>query len=280
LTAAEWVVVALALVACVLASYAFLVEPRWLRVRERELAIRGLPRALDGLRIAHLSDLHFSTRDPGVVVRAIDATLAARPDLVAVTGDLTQRGTERELAARELKRLSSLHTFVILGNHDYHSGRDKAHALAKAVSRAGVKILRDESVVVTLRGESVRVIGLDMSKRGGVRPLRGVIDALPDDQIPRILLTHSPASLRDLRPGDADVALIGHTHGGQIFIPGLTWAYIHWFYDGIGDGVVYRSGVPIHVSRGLATSNIAARFLRRPEVTFLTLRSRPGQQGD
>jgi len=267
--------------ASALAGYSFFIEPRWLRVRERELYLSNLPVALDGARVAHLSDLHLSDECPtSVVLKAIDVTLKRKPDIVAVTGDITQHGAESALAARVLGRLTTLPTVAILGNHDYHSGAAAADRLVDALTSAGVTVLRDRSEVFAVRGQPVRVVGLDLAKRGRPPTLRSVVDMLDDESTPRLLLAHSPSALGDLRQGDALIALVGHTHGGQVFVPVLTWAYIRAYYGGLGDGLRVRNGVPVHVSRGLATAKVAARFLRRPEVTFLTLRrEREGARG-
>jgi predicted MPP superfamily phosphohydrolase len=274
--------VALALAAVIAAvAYALCLEPRWLRVRERLLPVPDLPPALEGITIAHLSDLHLTRRGPDdLALRAVRAIVERRPDLVVVTGDITQHGQEAKVAADALRPLAALECLAVLGNHDLRAGQLPASRLAAAVADAGVPVLRDSSQIVTLRGQTVRVVGVDVTRAAGGPGLRGVIDQLPSEDGPRILLTHSPSALRDLRRGDALLALVGHTHGGQIFIPIVTWLHLRLVFAGLGDGIGYRNGVPVHTSRGLATSQVRARFLRRPEVTILTLtRSTPRSSG-
>ena len=100
-------------------------EAGWVRLRELELALPGLPPELDGLRIGHLSDFHLGVPSRGVraVERAVDWTAERRPDLVAITGDLLThpRGEPR---LRELAQRLSQPAFAVLGNHDVAISRD------------------------------------------------------------------------------------------------------------------------------------------------------------
>jgi uncharacterized protein len=263
----------LLLAAAVAALYALKIEPRWLRLRERVLLVPELPQALDGAVVAHLSDLHVTRRGPDKLAsRAISAIVARQPDLVVVTGDITQHGHERDVATETLRPLSGVACLAVLGNHDLRAGQTAATRLASAISDAGVPVLRNSSRVVSVRGQPVLVIGVDVTRTPGEPRLRDVLDSLPVSADPRFLLTHSPSALRDLRRGDTLVAFVGHTHGGQIYVPIVTWLHHRAVFLGLGDGVGLRDGVPVHTSRGLATSQIRARFLRRPEVTLLTLR--------
>jgi hypothetical protein len=192
-----------------------------------------------------------------------------------VTGDITRHGLELESAVTALRSLAGLAALAVLGNHDLRAGEARASALSEAITVAGVMVLRDRSVVVSVRGEPVRIIGLDAARTPGKLPLRSVLAGLSDRSTPRIVLTHSPSALRDLHAGDALLALAGHTHGGQVFVPIVTCLHHRGAFLGLGDGLGWRRGVHVHTSRGLATAKLPLRFLRRPEVTVLTLRRGP-----
>jgi predicted MPP superfamily phosphohydrolase len=96
---------------------------------------------------------------------------------------------------------------------------------------------------------------------------------LSPDQYPRLLLTHSPQTVVRLRPGEVDLALAGHTHGGQIFVPIVTALLLVRAYSRFSHGLYWFRGTAVYVNRGLGSLGVPARFLRRPEVTVLTLRS-------
>ena len=99
-------------------------EAGWLRTRVLELELPGLPEALDGLRVAHLSDFHLGVPSRGAVAaeRAVDWVASRKPDLVCITGDLLSRPTGEPLLRRLLARLGP--AYAVLGNHDRADSRD------------------------------------------------------------------------------------------------------------------------------------------------------------
>ena len=114
-----------------------LFEAGWPRLRELELPVPGLPRELDGLRIAHLSDFHLGVRSPGVgaVVQAVEWAAERRPDLVVVTGDLLTHPRGEPLLRSLVERLPQP-TVAILGNHDVAISRSSSASLRGWRSRS------------------------------------------------------------------------------------------------------------------------------------------------
>ena len=136
-------------------------EAGWVRLREFELELPGLPFELDGLRIAHLSDFHLGVPSRGVhaVERAVDWAAERKPDLVAITGDLlTHPRGERRL--RELLERLPLPAFAVLGNHDMAVSRDPQARASNLRDLAPVVLLNDEAVLLELRGRTVLVLSL------------------------------------------------------------------------------------------------------------------------
>ena len=139
--------------------YVFGIEPVWLRTVEREIAIAGLDRALDGLEIAQLSDLHHGAGVPlSQFEKAVARANAAQPDLIALTGDFVHRGggsgIETEIAAILAGLQPRIGTFAVLGNHDagvYRPGGSRAAVrralvVAGALETRGIQVLRNEVV--------------------------------------------------------------------------------------------------------------------------------------
>src|SRR6185436_3694424 len=154
-------VVAVGLLALACMAYGWL-EAGWLRTRVIDVAIDGLPEALDGLRVGHLSDFHLGaplSLGNRASARAVEWVAARRPDLVCVTGDLVShpRGERRlrELLAR-LER-----PFVVLGNHDVAVTRDPFSRAAELRDLEQTVLLRDAAETVDVRGESASVVGVD-----------------------------------------------------------------------------------------------------------------------
>jgi predicted MPP superfamily phosphohydrolase len=235
-------------------------EAGWLRTRVLEVPVAGLPSALDGLRVAHLSDFHFGPVSRGAIAgrRAAEWVRSRRPDLVVVTGDLLSRARGRPLLD---EALTGLGAFAVLGNHDIAVTRDP-FSRAAALDGLPATLLVDESRLVELRGVQVQVAGAAPRATGPVPE--------PDEAAAfRILLSHYPR----LHAEGYQLVLAGHMHAGQIVLPypGGKVRFAH-LRARLSEGV-YRDGdVTLHVSPGLGTTFVPFRFFARPEVTELVLR--------
>jgi uncharacterized protein len=268
-----WLLVAVAVAAAAGLVWG-LFEAQWVELSERQAPVRGLPPALDGLRILHLSDFHLGTLSLNgrTLRKAVDWATERDFDLVAVTGDLVSRRRGTRTLERELARLRPRHgTYAVLGNHDVASTRDPFSRPADLSGVQAVVLLEHESVVLGVRGRKVQVAGGDPRRH---RELHGPLADRGADL--RILVVHFPDPVQTLRPGDFDVILAGHLHGGQICIPTprgkLRLEHLRAHY---WEGLFELPQGTLHVSRGLGTSFVPFRFLARPEATLLTLRTRP-----
>jgi predicted MPP superfamily phosphohydrolase len=241
-----------------------------------EVEIEDLPAELDGLRIAHLSDLHLGVPSRGA--RAVDKAVAwvveRGPDLVCLTGDLVSRRSGVPTLRRHLEKLAPC--LVVLGNHDFASSRDPFSQRvdeSELTLPEGVSLLADSALELDLRGQRVQVVGVDPRSyaRRQARPGR-LADATADA---RILLCHFPGVARTLPSGAFDLVLAGHLHAGQIVVPfpGGKLRLAHLRARDV-EGI-YRYGRSVlHVSPGIGTTFVPFRFFARPEVTELVVRSK------
>jgi predicted MPP superfamily phosphohydrolase len=247
-------------------------EAGWLRTRVLEIPLADLPPALDGLRIAHLSDFHLGARcslGNRASVRAAEWVAARRPDLVCVTGDLVShpRGEARlrELMAR-LDR-----PFVVLGNHDVAVTRDPFSRAAELRDLDATTLLCNRSEAMWLRGVSVSLTGVDpISYRDRRAAPHQLVD--PSTRV-RLLLCHFPGIADRLPEKSFDLILSGHLHAGQICLPWpgrrITLAHPR---ARLVSGLYETDGGTMHVSPGTGTTFVPFRFFARPEVTELVLR--------
>jgi uncharacterized protein len=233
--------------------------------------VPGLPAALDGLRIAHLSDFHLGVPSAGAI--AVDRSVAwvaeRRPDLVCITGDLLSRpGGLRRLEA-VLERLPA-DPYVVLGNHDFALSRDPFSRPVQFGRLSRGTLLFDQSVELELRGLPVELGGVDPRSWMAYRPSRFG----PSSAVLRILLCHFPQAIDHVEEGRWHLILAGHLHGGQIVLPygfgRLLLAHPSARYP---QGVYRRGATAMHVSAGLGTTFVPLRFFARPEATELVLRS-------
>jgi predicted MPP superfamily phosphohydrolase len=240
------------------------------RLRVREVRIPGLPRELDGLRIAHLSDFHLGVPSRGALAtaRAVEWVAERRPDLVAVTGDLLSRPRGEPQLLGLLHRLP--HPYVVLGNHDHAISRDPFSRPVELESLEHGTLLLDEAVEVELRGVHVEIAGVD--PRTWLRKRRsGFRDSAADFHL---LLCHFPRALDTVPRGRWDLILAGHLHAGQIVIPYGVGKLLLAHPRGARypNGVFERGATVMHVSPGLGTTFVPFRLFARPEATELVLR--------
>jgi hypothetical protein len=226
--------------------------------------------AHDGLRVVQLSDIHVGWLTPREYIRfAIDAANAFNPDLVVLTGDYLCFSRSGVDLMKE--QMGGLHapTVAVLGNHDWWSDADGA---IRVLNGHGYAVLRNDHVSIPLRGEPFTVIGVDDERTNHADPARAFAFA---PKVSRLVLAHTPRTARYAVDNKEPVlVLAGHTHGGQIKLPGVTWVIVHGFMHEQWFRGYYKVGqTQIYVNRGLGNSGIPLRVDAPPEVTLMTLRS-------
>jgi predicted MPP superfamily phosphohydrolase len=248
-----------------------------LRRRVREITIPTLPTALDGLTILHASDVHAG-HGPGLTLLRRSARWAAelQPDIITLTGDLVARRSAVPAFAAVCAELatSARHAAVaVLGNHDLAQGRDPFAQGWDAGDLGGMTLLDGAASELAVSGHRISLAGGSagrMMREPGYDP----VSHLDPSAELRVLLCHFPAMLPRLAPGIAHLVLAGHLHGGQICAPwpGGRIGLAHP-RSGPISAVEASNGTVMHVSPGLGTTFVPLRFLARPEVTLLRLRS-------
>jgi predicted MPP superfamily phosphohydrolase len=238
---------------------------------QADIAIPGLPEALDGLRIVHLTDMHFRGYWSRWYDRVLDRVEAAQPDLVLLTGDFVDHQHDHRPALTVVERFVTrlkgrLGTYAVLGNHD----GDLIGAHFKAW---GLTLINGR--VVRLRGEeaTIEIIGLHGCDREDIDArFPDAIAPKPDNAV-RIVLTHFPDWLPKARTLGADLMLAGHTHGGQVCLPWGSPIYTHdSLPKRMSHGVHRVGGTWLAVGRGVGFSGLPVRAFCPAEGMELVLR--------
>ena len=254
-----------------LGADALLVEPEEVLLSRHDVRVPQLPRSLDGLRIAQVSDVHL----PGNVAAAeaaLEHLKRERPEIVVLTGDMLEHPRALpQVAAFTRAARGSLATVATLGNWEYYAGA--ISPLAEVYRGAQVELLINARRLVAVGDSSIVLVGLDDPVMGRPDIYRARAGLSPGGV--EIWLVHAPGIVsRRLQHDETSPAflLAGHTHGGQIRLPllpavtppGSGRFVAGWYHD---------TFAPLYVSRGVGTTTIPARFRCPAELPIFTLRA-------
>ncbi|TYP90293.1 metallophosphoesterase [Blastococcus xanthinilyticus] len=269
--------------------YGVRIEPRLiLDVERADVPLPRLDETADGTSLGMIADLQVGMwwSNDGMMNRAVEELVDAGPDIALLGGDYVyseepgiaeQVDTVLEILDPLLE--SGIPTYAVLGNHDYAVGA--AEELTTAFEEAGITVLRNEAAPVPGTGEgadALWVVGV-----GPVWPGETDIDAalaeVPDGA-PRVVLSHNPTAFPDFPAGTAPLVLAGHTHCGQVALPGTpSWSYLGltaeeeivadgWAPEGYG-----AEGNRMYVSCGLGFSTVPVRINAPPQLVLFDLRA-------
>jgi predicted MPP superfamily phosphohydrolase len=237
------------------------------RLVHRTVNIADLPHELDGYRIGHISDVHCGRETPASRVATWVRRLNALDlDLIAVTGDLITSGaTYVDPVAGALGGLRARDgVYACMGNHDYFTDGDR---VALALERNGLTVLRNRGV--TLR-ERLHVAGVDDTWTSR-DDMDAALAARPNGA-PVVLLAHDPNLFPQAMARDVDLMLSGHTHGGQLAVPGVRRLSLARFITEFTAGLYRRGRSWLYVNRGAGTTGPPVRLGAPAELAILTLR--------
>jgi predicted MPP superfamily phosphohydrolase len=248
------------------AAYGVAYERHRIGITDVVLPVSALPPALEGLRIGFLTDIHHSRTVPADdVARAVQLTLAQHPDLIVLGGDYVTFG-DRSFVNPAAELLAPLHAphgvFAILGNHD--DDRD----MPSALEAQHIEVLKDARTRIELRGERLELAGV----RFWTRRLEDIARVLRKATATVLLLAHDPRRIVEAAMLQVPAVLSGHTHGGQVIIPGVGAVAGRRFP--ILSGLGSRENTSIFVSRGVGTVYVPVRINCPPEVAVVTLKRR------
>ncbi len=241
---------------------------RGLTLSEAEIALPGLPRAFCGTRLLLISDVHAGPFvSPERLRETFRRLLAAEPDVIVLAGDLvTSRLEEFDSNRRAFEMLRApLGVYSVLGNHDHYT-EDPA-ALAARVESCGIPVLTNRSVRLERSGETLSVAGVDDLLVGEV----DLDAALRETADPTIVISHNPDLFFEAARRGVALMLAGHTHGGQIRVPGLP-VIVRQSRFRLDAGRFRTEKTELVVSRGLGAVGIPWRMHCPPEAVSITLR--------
>jgi predicted MPP superfamily phosphohydrolase len=245
-----------------------------IRVKRNVIVARRIPRAFDGFKILHLSDLH--TDLSGEAVNAIlDLLPRLDYDLCVLTGDYRGKTFGPfDLVIVQMARLRAAlkgQVFGVLGNHD-------SVRMVPALEEMGIRMLLNESIAIERGGHKIHIAGIDDAHFYRVDNIEKAAEAAPHEEF-SILLSHTPEIYRQAAHAGFDLLLSGHTHGGQICLPGgVAITHDAVLPRSFGVGAWKYGDMAGYTSAGAGSSVVPVRFNCPPEITLHYLHSRLPQR--
>ena len=238
------------------------------RVRRNVVKLGHLPEVFDGFTLLQLSDLHLDALET-FPERLAEQIRDLDYDLCVLTGDyrFLTHGCHRK-AISGLERLCrdiSSDTYAILGNHD-------SILMARPIESLGIKLLLNEQISLQSEGSAIYLAGIDDPHYFAADNLEKAYEGIPDEAV-SLLLAHSPEIYRHAAYVGFDFMLCGHTHGGQICLPGsIPLTYNSSAPRFTGAGPWSYDLMQGYTSVGTGSSVVPARFNCPPEITLHQLR--------
>lgn len=262
-------------------------ERHHLQITQRTIELKRLAPALDGLRIAQISDIHYEQyTEPSYARHVVEEVNRLEPDLVLLTGDYVSEGPmPYSFGARSsypcaeiLSGIKCPQRWSVLGNHDVTVGAD---IVTDALQTHGLPVLANAYVPFEQNGARLWI--------GGVKDIG---ESHPDLDLaaprklqtanePVILMGHEPDYAdKVVKHGGVDLMLSGHSHGGQVRLPMVGALYLPPLGRKYVEGHFHlQNGLQLYVNRGIGAVGVPIRFNCQPELTLITLRSAHAQVG-
>lgn len=255
--------------------YSRYMEPKRVQMTRLTLSSARLPRSFHNIRIVHISDIHYGFHmDQHKLQQIVNKINLEHADIVCFTGDLIDEGhVELRSAISVLKQLQApFGKFAVLGNHDYR--RTTPDKSTNALQEAGFKVLFNSHMELLWKGARIAIIGLE-DWFGGHPDMEAATRGLREEQF-KLVLAHEPDMADMIMEFPVDLQLSGHSHGGQISIPGVH--SVPWNPE---MGIKYPSGLytfpstpfRLYTTRGVGMTFMPIRLFCRPEITVITLQS-------
>lgn len=246
-------------------GYSTAFEPKNLKITKIKLNFKSLPTKLDGLVIAHITDLHFgSTLCSEIYKKVLEVVKKENSDIIAVTGDIISKRSVVDKAKEFFNQLPDKPTFIVWGNWDHWSMDKEIKKFKESLENKKTRVLVNDYYELE---ENFFICGVDDPHTS-----RDNINNAVRKTGFKILLAHSP-EIMGKAENRVELVLAGHTHGGQVVIPfiGAPFVPVTKKYRRYASGIFKVGKTILFVSRGIGTSIFPVRMNCPPEIAFIEL---------
>ena len=262
------------------AGDALFIEPKHPLAKRVDIQLNRLPDDFHGFRIAQISDIHFGPfMGKNGVKRALEVLRPFHPDVVLLTGDFVSHpvtgrhgpagARNAEPCADALVEWKESPLVAILGNHDHWNG---AEIVAGALRERGIELLRNTAMPIERNDRRIWLAGVDDALTRAA-DLEQTTRDVPSGET-TVLLSHEPDYADYAARFPVDLQLSGHSHGGQVRVPGIGALILPEMATKYPSGLYQIGGLQLYTNCGLGVVTPPVRFNCPPEVTLLTLRRR------
>lgn len=260
-----------------LAFYAGEISRHELSLEQHTLHLQRLPDAFRGMRIAQISDFHYTEyTEPFFMREVVRQVNRLRPDMVVLTGDFVSFGPWGHAYARRhapecaaiLSGLECPLRYAIMGNHDVRVGESY---VIGPLEEHGIPVLNNRAIPLERDGQRVWLAGLGSVCERRSNPGKAIPGSIANGKEALIVLAHEPDILPEIARYNADLMLSGHTHGGQVRIPFLPPMMLPPFGKRYVEGLFRQGPTQLYVNRGIGAVGVPFRFRCPPEITLFQL---------
>ena len=251
------------------AMYPFFIERYIVLTNHYRISVPNLPAAFSGLRIVHLTDLHYGLFEPLTVIKqVVHRANALKPDLIVCTGDYVLGGEKEidQVWSVMTQLAAPLGVYSVLGNHDFWGSEERSDYWMKHSGQN----LRHKTVRIE-RGGAHFWLGGAGDLWTDYKSLDVLLRDIPETDC-RIVLAHNPDSADIPHISRVDLMLSGHTHGGQVCVPFIGAPVLPVSNKKYSSGLVRSPrGEKVFISKGIGWANFPVRFNCPPEIAVLEL---------
>lgn len=255
----------------IVAAWSRFISTKGLIIKEYAIENSKIPKSFDGIKIVHFSDLHYgSTAFKKELANIVNKINEYNPEIVVFTGDLSDLNyklseDDKKTLTKELSKIDAkIAKYAVSGNHDYdYNGYESI------MTNAGFKIMHNKSEKVFYKSnESITIKGIPSYLRD-----KPNVDSIfsEEDGNYTILLLHEPDAILDIRKYNVDLALAGHSHGGQIRLPFIGALIATKGGEKYYDEYYKVDETDFYISSGIGTSGFKFRFFDKPSINVYRL---------
>ncbi|MFA6096608.1 MAG: metallophosphoesterase [Candidatus Paceibacterota bacterium] len=275
----KWIVAVVISAFMMVFGYSYFIEPNMIVAESLDLDLDCSNTLGASVRFVQISDLHFNkdTVD-GKISDIYSSIKSQKPDSVFITGDLITDKSGIEKAIDLVRMISNEYpTYIVFGNWDYWSLDFDMRDFTTKLEKAGAKVITNSNDGFALNGNNFYILGVKDPYTSGEnaddmeKAFNGIDNSVKSC---KILLAHSPNVIKYAKNKGIDLILVGHTHGGQIYIPFLSEQFIPARREagkGFISGLYKIDNDRMYVNRGIGMSTVPLRFLVPPEITVITI---------